>query len=235
MEQMGICDLHCHVLPQMDDGSNCVEMSLEMLRNAWEQGVRVVFATPHYYPVESVEDFLARRDQAEQILRQAMGDGQYPELILGAEVAYRPGIGYEEGLERLCLGTSRYLLLELPFEPWGQEVLRDINNMSSVHGITPILAHLERYISGQKAQTMRQLLSYDVLAQMNASALLDWRRRPLAKRLIREGAVQLLGSDAHNTTTRPQNTAKGMAALEKYPHWQEQMINLGQYIADQAK
>ena len=60
-------------------------------------------------------------------------------------VAYRPGISSAEGVEKLCLGNSLYLLLELPFRAWGKEELRQVNNFACVLGITPILAHYERY------------------------------------------------------------------------------------------
>ena len=148
----GLYDLHSHILPHMDDGCKDATRSIEALRLSYAQGVRVIFATPHYYPVESVEDFLARRQTAWETLQAAIreqGVTDIPQIVLGAEVAYRPGISSAEGIEKLCLGNSRYLLLELPFRGWGKEELRQVNNFTCVLGITPILAHYERYRSLQ--------------------------------------------------------------------------------------
>ena len=210
-----ICDMHSHILPAMDDGSKDPDMSLQMLRAAAAQGVQKILATPHYYPVESVSDFLTRRDQAAQQLQQAMAASveQLPEVYLAAEVAYRPGIGYEEELNKLCIGRSEYLLLELPFAPWGPEVLRDIRNMTCVKGIIPILAHLERYLRIQKKKVLYEVLQQDVLVQMNAEAVLQRQTRRRAMNMLKNGGVQLLGSDCHNMTSRTPNLGSTVQQL----------------------
>lgn len=215
MAQYNICDIHGHFLPELDDGSKSVSMSVEMLKMSREQGITRMFATPHYYPVESVSAFLSRRDRAEAALRDALAadGGSFPEFCVGAEVAYRPGIGYEQDLEKLCLGHSGYLLLELPFSRWGKEVARDIANMTSTRGVIPILAHLERY--RQDRQILSAILEQDVLVQMNAEYLLDWKTRGVGKKLLRAGRVQLLGSDCHRTERRAPNLGQAVQWLEK--------------------
>ena len=217
MSKFTFCDMHSHILPGMDDGSKNEEMSLNMLRKCKEQGIGMIFATPHYYPVESVQDFLVRRDRAEQRLRQAVerSGEQLPQILLGAEVAYRPGIGYEKELDKLCMGNSEYLLLELPFAPWGKEVIRDIRNMVCTRGITPILAHLERYLSFQKKQMLYDVLDQGVLVQMNAEALLHWRSRGKARKMLTQGVVHIMGSDCHDLADRAPNLGKAIEQLEK--------------------
>lgn len=207
--------MHSHILPGMDDGSADVEMSLNMLRTAGRQGVERIVLTSHYYPVESVADFLERRNRAAALLRSAMhASGEaFPELFLGAEVAYRPGIGYEEDLQKLCIGESEFLLLELPFAPWGSEVLRDIRNMVCARGITPILAHLERYLRMQKKKMLTEVLQQGVLVQLNGETLLERRTRSTALKMIKKGTVHLLGSDCHNMSTRVPNLGQAVAEL----------------------
>ncbi len=212
-----IYDIHGHFLPGMDDGSANPEASIRMLEMSFEQGICNMIATPHYYPVESVEDFLARRQEAVQQLEEAVSrhPGPLPRFLLGAEVAYRPGLSYEPALEKLCLGNSRYLLLELPFHAWGKDVARELRKLSSVRGVVPILAHLERYLPLQTRDAWYSVLDNDVLVQMNAEALLQMRTRGKALRLLRSGTVHLLGSDCHNTQKRPPNLGKAAAYLEK--------------------
>ncbi len=238
MKEAGICDLHGHFLPGMDDGSPNVETSIKMLEKSRSQGVCRMAATPHYYPVESVRTFLERREQSQARLQGAIGarEKSLPEYCLGAEVAYRPGIGYAEDLELLCLGKSAYLLLELPFAVWGSEVVRDVRNMTSTRGIIPIIAHMERYIARQKPEILRGLLEQEILVQMNGGLLDSFLGRRRAKRLIESGTVQLLGSDCHNLEHRAPNLGKAAASLEKMGLGRplREMISLSNHILDQA-
>lgn len=217
MTKFSFCDMHTHILPGMDDGSKDADTSLQMLRECARQGIGQVFVTPHYYPVESVKDFLQRRDRAEAQLRAAMeaSGEQLPLICTGAEVAYRPGIGYEQDLELLRLGQSEFLLLELPFASWGKDVIRDIRNMVCARGITPILAHIERYLHLQKKQMLYEVLDQGVLVQMNAEALLHWRSRGKARKMLAQNTVQLLGSDSHNMKDRAPNLGKAVQELKK--------------------
>lgn len=217
MRNYEICDLHGHFLPGMDDGSQSVEESLQMLETARAQGIGKMFATPHYYSNESIEAFLERRTQSMQLLRETMEErgGEYPRICLGAEVAYRRGIGSAEGLEKLCLGNSDYLLLELPFAPWEGALFRDLSSITNVRGIIPVIAHIERYLHLQKQEQLDRLLQQDVLIQMNTSMLLSWHSRGKAKRLLQNGIVHLLGSDCHNMQTRVPNMGPALDYLEK--------------------
>lgn len=214
---LDICDLHGHFLPGMDDGSKSAEESVQMLTAAYGQGVRRMCATPHYYPVESVAAFLQRRQEAVQKLedRLAQENQSVPQICLGAEVAYRPGIDREEALDKLCLGRSRYLLLEMPFSKWSSEVIRTVRNICSTRGIVPIIAHIERYLSMQSSDMLRKLLEMDVLVQMNAECLLRFQTRGKGRRLLRSGLAQLLGSDCHNMTTRKPNLGPAVEYLRK--------------------
>lgn len=209
--------MHGHFLPGMDDGSASVAESLQMLEASAQQGVSVVFATPHYYPVEPISEFLQRRENSMAQLQKAMAQskGKYPRVVAGAEVAYRRGIGTAEDLEQLCLGNSRYLLLELPFTRWEKSLFRDLSSIVNVRGLQPIIAHVERYRHLQSQENMDRLLELDVLLQMNASELLHWSSRRRAARLIRDDVVHLLGTDCHNMDTRVPNMEQALTYLEK--------------------
>ena len=213
-----ICDFHGHFLPGMDDGCKTVEESVQVLQSSYRQGITKVFATPHYYPVESVETFLRRREESfaklcEYIRQNAVT--QIPQILLGAEVAYRPGIGHQEDLEKLCMGSSRYLLLEMPFTSWGTAQVRDVRNLCVNKNVTVILAHIERYWDGQDIRVLQSILQEDVLVQMNAQTLLQWPERRLARRLLKSGTVQLLGTDCHNMEGRAPRLGQAIAYLQK--------------------
>ena len=211
-----LCDLHSHVLPGIDDGCRTAEESLRILADSRSQGIDRIAATPHYYSEQPVARFLEKRREAlEQVLTLA-GDGtELPELRLGAEVAYHPGLVYEDRLPELCYEGTRFLLLEMPFSAWSQTVLRDVALISAQYGITPVIAHLERYgkLAGKAA--IRELLSMDVLVQVNAAYILEGRPAFRVRKLLREH-VHVLGSDCHNLTNRRQNLG---AAREKLLAW----------------
>ena len=204
-------------MPGMDDGCKSAHEAVALLKTSYGQGIGKMFATPHYYPVETVERFLERREQAVQLLQEQLEEEQdsVPEFVLGAEVAFHRGLSQNPELEKLCLGHSRYLLLEMPFQKWSSDMIREVSSICGARGIVPILAHIERYISHQRPGTLEQLLNLNVLVQMNAESLLHFGSRGQARSMLKNDVVQLLGSDCHNLTSRPQNLGQAIAYLEK--------------------
>jgi protein-tyrosine phosphatase len=212
---MAMIDFHTHVLPGVDDGSRNTEMSLEMLRIAASQGVDLMVATPHFYAdSDRVEPFLERRRGAyEQLMERREPD--MPELVCGAEVAFFWGIGHAEGIERLCIGNTNLMLLEMPFRPWSEKDLLEVQQLIR-RGIRPILAHLERFYPYQKdKELIPALVEYPLYVQINAECLLNWKTRHQPLKLFKQGKAHLLGSDCHNLTSRPENLAEGRAVLAR--------------------
>ena len=213
-----ICDLHGHFLPGMDDGCKTAQESLQVLQSSYQQGIRRVFATPHYYPVEPVEEFLKRRAESVCQLEtyiQSQPEAALPQICLGAEVAFRPGLAYEPRLDALCLGKSRYLLLEMPFSRWGKAEEREVRNLCVAGGVTPVIAHVERYLDIQDRSGLQRILEQDVLVQMNAEFLLQLYTRREARRLLQSGMIQLLGTDCHNNHNRAPNLGKALELMKK--------------------
>ena len=208
-------DVHCHLLPGIDDGCKSAEESIAIMKTAKQNGVETIVATPHYYPNETIAEFLARRTQAENILAEAVltNDFNRPALLRGAEVAYHNGLIYDEDLAELCIGSSEYMLLELPFVPWTGNVLSDVRNFYTSRGIIPIIAHLERYLDIQDKHVVDELLDCDVLIQMNAGYITDKASKRHAKKMLKDGVVDLLGSDSHNMSHRPPNLHLGFEQI----------------------
>ena len=150
-------DLHTHILPGVDDGAKAPEESLEMLRMERDQGVDTVVLTPHFYrDRERPDAFLARRLAAAKALRDTLMAlpkeevRTLPRLILGAEVALEPNLADIEQLPQMFMGHSKYLLLELPFSPWTEQMFRQLRELMDRTGATLVIAHLERYLKYQK-------------------------------------------------------------------------------------
>ena len=107
-----ITDFHTHILPGVDDGSRSVEMSVEMLKKMAEQGITRVVAMPHFYAHRDTPNrFLMRRSRAEVALRQEMEKyADLPEIIVGAEVYYFPGMSNSDMLPAMTINGTNYIL-----------------------------------------------------------------------------------------------------------------------------
>lgn len=214
-------DIHSHILPEMDDGAENVEASLELLRLSVEQGVEAIVATPHFYPHnEDPDTFLKRRDEAVKRLLSGgySADGGMPRVYLGAEVAYYPGIGSSSQLASLCIVGTRTLLLEMPFCRWSDSVLSDVFKLRERAGIQVVIAHIERYIDMQHGNVRKLLLGSGILLQSNAEYFINKKTSKKALKHIACGEIQLLGSDCHNTGDRTQNigSAVSLISASKY-------------------
>ncbi|MGN0293512.1 MAG: CpsB/CapC family capsule biosynthesis tyrosine phosphatase [Lachnospiraceae bacterium] len=224
--KFGICDLHCHILPGMDDGCRSVEESIRVMEESGRQGVGAMIATPHYYPRETVESFLSRRHVAYSQLHEKMKEkkANLPVLSLGAEVAWHNGLIYEERLEELCFGKSNYMLLEMPFAKWSSGVLSDVRKLGSMCNIRVIIAHLERYLKIQDKRMIEELLDLDVMIQMNGEYILGFWTQWKAAQMLRNGIVQVLGSDTHNMAQRSPNlgeTCRKLSQMRLDDVWQD--------------
>lgn len=221
-------DLHTHILPQMDDGARDLTESLAMLALEDRQKVDTVVLTPHFYrDMETVEAFLQRRQQAlERLLAAAPEEG--PRLLPGAEVAWYPSILEEGALDKLCLADTNCILLELPSGSWNSRLLDQLYQFAGHSGLTPILAHVERFLPMQQRSQVEELLSMELPMQMDASALLKPLRRRKALALLKRGKW-FLGSDCHNMDTRPPCMGEAAAYLrlpqaEQILSWQPEMM-----------
>ncbi len=208
-------DFHSHILPGIDDGSKSVEMSLQMLRSMKAQGIDTVAATSHFYVTQrSVRRFLFRRQEAYEKLQEALPEDS-PRILLGAEVLYFPGISRLAELPRLCLEHTNLLLLEMPFERWTEYAIREVRELAHCQDYTLTFAHIERYYSRQPVSVWDEFLELGVLMQANADFFLPFSTRRKALKLLKEGRIHLLGTDAHNVTRRAPRMAEARSMIKQ--------------------
>ncbi|MBR1431533.1 CpsB/CapC family capsule biosynthesis tyrosine phosphatase [Ruminococcus sp.] len=211
-------DLHTHILPEMDDGSKAVEMSIEMLRMERDQGVDSVALTSHFYrDLEKPEAFFDKRNASFAKLKNAVEsqNESLPKLYLGAEVAWVPGMCDWEELEGFCYEGTKFILIEPPFQHWTDLFFRELIGLHTRRGLTPVIAHIDRYYKSQKKDSIDRLLSMEYPIQISAAPFLDFLTKGNALKYIREGKAQLLISDCHNTSTRKPNIGPATEVLRK--------------------
>lgn len=208
-------DIHSHFLPKMDDGSKSTEMSMEMLRTSRKQGVRTIVSTSHFYGTEeSPESFLRRRRHAADKLLPLLSDSE-PEILLGAEVFYYPGISYSDSIPRLAIEGTNLIMIEMPFITWSDRIFDELLSFQYNHRLHIVLAHVERYQSIQKRDMFLNLFEQPFYFQCNASAFNSYRSRKLALKMIDSGQLHFLGTDCHNTDRRPPNMDDARKVIEK--------------------
>ena len=214
-----LVETHCHILPGIDDGSPDVETSIRMVRRLKKQGAKTIILTPHYYSDSiSYHDFIVKRNAAFEQLSAAL-DYDDPKLIPAAEVYITSYLFNNENLDEICIGNTRYALIEHPFSSdFSQKVYEKLLNLNYDYGIKPILAHIERYEALMNDETLLdEYIASGCLAQVNISSFSS-APRGIRKKLIKyleSGRIHLIGSDCHNLTTRPPDYEDGVKAILK--------------------
>lgn len=213
-----VVDFHSHILPGIDDGSASVEESIKLLQLETEQGIKHVVATPHFYAnYDSPQRFLKRRVAAEQQLREAMSKHSgLPDISVGAEVYYFPGISESELLLELTIGGKRCILIEMPHSPWSKSMYRDLEGIYVKQGLTPVIAHVDRYIGPFRTMGIpERLADLPVMVQANAEFFLQRSTSRMAMRMLRDDQIQLLGSDCHNLKDRVPNLGLAVEKIRR--------------------
>ncbi len=201
-----IVDVHSHVLPMMDDGSKSLEMSVEMLIKANDAGTEKMVLTSHFYPhKESIDSFTKRREESLKILLDGIKNKNVPKLSIGAEVYYFYGISAASDIRELCYTGSDFLLIEMPFSKWNRADIDEIERLMVTQNVLPIIAHFERFIDFGNMKYIKQLKKMGCLIQTNSEFIIEKDTRKKALKLIKKGFIDLIGSDAHNTESRPIN------------------------------
>lgn len=208
-------DFHTHILPGIDDGADTIDTSLAMLDQLKNQHIDNVVLTPHYYSHHKpINVFTEERRKAYELLRASTQNT--PSLHLGAEVYFSEYLFNNADLSPLCIEHTRTMLLELPYNRTIDDRMIDkIDRMVGEYGITPVIAHVERYPSLiHSRQLLERLLNFGCVLQVNLSSFTIFGKGRLV-RLMQEGYFGALGTDAHNLTSRSPMYDSGYHYLEK--------------------
>lgn len=210
-------DLHCHVLPEVDDGAISLEVSRKMLSASRAAGFRTVLATPHLLePLTPDYAQLVHRafEQVEPIAHD-LGI----ELVQGFEVKFTPDLPTRLATgEAITLGAGRAVLVDFWLTEWPTSV-SDVLFAIQVSGHQPVLAHPERYPHIQRdPRRGLQLAGRGIAMQVTIGSLVGVfgrRARRAAEELLALGAVHLVATDAHSLGSRIEAVPAGLRRLEQ--------------------
>jgi len=198
-------DLHCHLLPGIDDGPPDIAAALSLAEAQLRAGVRTVAATPHVTPRFRTD--AARVDEGVAGLREALRRARSPlTVVCGAEIDAIVAFDLpDEELSRLTLGGAGWLLLETPLV--GVVPLEEIVASLQARGFSIVLAHPERSPQLQRdPASVARMVRAGARTQVTAAALVGAFGRVVrktAERLVDAGLAHVIASDAHGAVTRP--------------------------------
>jgi len=201
---MSVVDIHCHILPGLDDGSPDMPTSVTMARLAAAAGISTVIGTPHWIEDEHETD-PAQIRQTVRDLQAELNSRAIPlTVLLGNEALICPDLPdrVKRGDVLTLADKGTHLLLELPYEDLPTYV-DDVIFKLQLMGITPVLAHVERYAYVRRDwHILDRWIQHGCLAQVNASSLDHTKGDDLAQDLVDRGLIACTATDAHDTKRR---------------------------------
>ena len=213
---MNLIDIHCHILPKVDDGPDSVEESLKILKDMKRQGIKHVIVTPHYRP-EMFEPSMKRVIYSYRHLRDIAYE-MGVSMSLGCEY-YRNEqiIEHMDNRKRPSMAGSRYVLIEFSMNDLFPTIRNYVYELIT-HGYQPIIAHVERYFCCQKMEKIQELKDMGALVQLNAGSVLGeegWKLKIFCLDLMKKDLVDFVASDTHNTSDRKLNLKKCASYVTK--------------------
>ncbi len=201
-------DFHNHVLPNVDDGPKTIEESMSMLRYASNQGITDIVQTVHFqHPKMEGRnvDFNYLKNQI-KILQSNIDKNELSiNMHLSAEVFYLPNLIEISKNPLVTIGNQKYMLIEFKSNifPFGYE---DEFYKLQMNGITPIIAHPERYRFVQEnVNILETWINRDYVLQLDAGSIIGKfgkNIKEISNIIITNGYIHLIGSDAHNCRKR---------------------------------
>lgn len=200
-------DIHCHILPDIDDGASGMDETVEMARMAWRSGVTDIIATPHFRGepegLEQIERIRRRYAQAVEALKRA---GVELRLHRGAEILCLPQTWELAQRKQLpTLGDTDYVLVEFYFD---EEFEQMDQMLSQIHqcGYRPVVAHPERYEAIQRQPyLLEKWVHRGYVIQLNKGSVLGkFGEKPsrTADAILSMGMAHLFATDAHSCHQR---------------------------------
>ena len=211
-------DIHCHILPGVDDGARNKAETRRMLEMAYKEGITRIMATPHF-DADMPKDIFTRWNEAyKQTCRIARRIDPKLKVYPGAEIYYDSRIpdllkkGYP-----ITLNKTLYVLVEFPIDI-DMTYMVDATFNLQMAGYYPIVAHIERYQVLQNEKNVKTLVNRGVRLQVNTSTILGKSGSKLKASmldLIEKGYIDLMGTDAHGAKVRRPRAKQAIDTLKK--------------------
>lgn len=216
----GMVDIHCHILPDVDDGAEGEKEAVQLLKSEYVNGVSDVILTPHYRPgiFETSEAVIERQFRKMERYVATRMKGKL-NIYLGCEYHRDSHMIFDlrEG-KRPTLANSKYVLVEFSSIHGYSVIRKQIYDLVNA-GYKPIIAHIERYgCIVNEPTAIKELIALGAELQITSGAVLGsdgWATKWFCRKLLKKQLVHYIASDAHNMNTRPVDLGKCAEFVEK--------------------
>lgn len=212
-------DIHCHILPNIDDGATSVEESMKMIREAYEVGFTDIISTSHYIEESYNTPKAERQGLIDMLNEKIKQEGMNIKIYNGAEAYITPNLTQLMEDQKLpTMNGTKYLLMELPMH---NQILHLENILSKVinQGITLIIAHPERYSYVQKNyKVLNELIDMGILFQANYGSCIGQygkEAEKTLKKLLKVNMISFFGTDCHRADSVYSRMPEILKKLEK--------------------
>ncbi len=199
-------DIHNHALYGVDDGAKTIEDSIEMINQAIKIGIKELILTPHYNRRYNKVDLKKEFEKLVNYFKD------YPiKLHLGREYRYNS----LEPFKKFTMGDSNYILLE--FSTTIPDPIEEVCYNVSRNGFIPIIAHIERYhyLTKEDYEELKEVALFQVNSETVIGKSSFRKDKKIVKYLLKNGLVDFVASDAHNTTDRKNTLDKAYKRIYK--------------------
>lgn len=212
-------DVHCHILPGVDDGAADIRETREMLNIAYKEGIRCIIATPHFHPDRGKTEPKVLRERLKLVREEAARIDERFLVFLGTEIYF--GQDIPELLKRkkvLSMNRRQFVLVEFSPSDSFTYIKQGIQQLQMC-GYQVILAHIERYTSiTEDVGLAEELFQMGALIQVNAGSIIGDSGRTakkFVKELLKEELVFCVGTDAHSSGKRAPRMKKAAGYVRK--------------------
>ena len=212
-------DMHCHILPGVDDGSRDMDETRAMLRIAYEEGIRAIIATPHHHPRRGKEPPAVLKEQLKLVREEAAKIDEKFRVYLGNEIFFGQDIpDLLKQKKVLTMNGREYVLVE--FSPTDDfAYIKQAIQRLQMTGYRVILAHIERYdCIAEDVDLAEELYDMGTLIQVNAASITGEngrRTKRFVKQILKQEMVFCVGTDAHSSRHRAPRMEKAAAYVRK--------------------
>lgn len=206
MSGKGIYDIHCHIVPGVDDGATDIEETGKLLRMEYEQGVRTIIATPHFRFRMFETSAEKVKEQFKLVEKAAAEVASDLHVYLGCEFhTNMEMISMLRENKVMTMAGSRYVLTEFSHNSEENYIRERLSTLLS-GGYKPIVAHIERYEATRTSMDfVEELVDMGVCMQINADSITGkdgFFTKRYCNRVMKQDLLHFVGSDCHNSTKR---------------------------------
>lgn len=213
-------DIHCHILPNIDDGPTDIEESINMAKTAETNGIKVIIATPHYIECEGYKNYLYNQEILNNLKSELLYRKINIEIFLGNEVFITPSIIKLLDDDKITtINRTRYILIELPMldiPVYVEQIIFDLK----LRELCPIFAHPERNLKIiENPNRLYDFIKKGALTQLNLSSLQKENKNKVSKTagiLLENNMVHFIASDAHSSNKYNLSLRHAFEVMSKY-------------------